>query len=215
MLLDVSDMREDYQQSALKMELVEPDPFRQFESWFEAVKKANLPEPNAMVLSTATTEGKPSSRTVLLKGLDEEGFIFYSNYESRKGRELKANPFASLLFLWLPLQRQVRIEGLVEKIDPELSRQYFQSRPKGSQIGAWASPQSEEIASREILENRVAELEKKYRQTEDLPLPGFWGGYRLRPELFEFWQGRTSRLHDRIVYRMAPDGKWNRSRLAP
>ena len=162
----------------------------------------------------ATADGRPSARTVLLKGFDKQGFVFYTNYDSRKGRELVENPQAALLFTWLELERQIRIEGRVEKVPSAESLAYFQSRPKGSQIGAWASPQSRVIEGREVLENRVADLVRDYDQAEALPLPPFWGGFRLVPEAIEFWQGRESRLHDRICY--AQDGqRWKIARLAP
>lgn len=215
MLLDINHLRENYDSSSLDEGQVDRDPFRQFAEWFQAAQQAGLPDSNAMTLATCTTDGRPSARTVLLKEVDEKGFVFYSNYESRKGKELDDNPRAALLFFWQPLHRQVRIEGIVEKVDQEASARYFQSRPKDSQIGAWASPQSRVIPGRETLEDAVRQLEKEYENTTTLPLPGFWGGYRVLPELIEFWQGRVSRLHDRIQYSLQEEGDWKIERLAP
>ena len=215
MLLDVGDLREDYTLSTLEMKTVDPNPFIQFQTWFNQVQEMKLVEPNAMVLSTASAQGRPSARTVLLKGMDEDGFIFYSNYESRKGQHLAENPYASLTFLWLPLHRQVRIEGEVLKLEKAQSEKYFQSRPIGSQIGAWASPQSQPIPSRSILEDKVVELGKKYLGKDKLPCPDFWGGYKVKPTLIEFWQGRSNRLHDRIQYKRDQNGIWEINRLAP
>ncbi len=215
MLLDIQDLRQEYNIGELDKLTANPDPIRQFESWFKDALQANEPEPNAMTLATATPDGRPSARIVLLKGLDPTGFIFYTNYDSRKGRELDANTHAALVFNWMGLHRQVRVEGKVEKLLPEKSTQYFQSRPKESQIGAWASPQSAVIHDRSVLEEKVAALKKKYAGVEELPRPENWGGYLLRPDLVEFWQGRNSRLHDRLQY--SPDGNngWIIERLAP
>ncbi len=215
MLLHLQDLREDYQKDGLDFSTVAKNPFHQFEQWFSIALKAKIPEPNAMTLSTVSAEGRPSARTVLLKGFDEKGLVFYTNYQSRKGRELAETPYASLLFCWLSLHQQIRIEGSVEKISAQESTAYFQSRPKGSQIGAWVSPQSQVIANREILENKVKKIEKKYEKSEVLPRPPHWGGYRVKPDAIEFWQGRSSRLHDRILYTWQASGDWKIERLAP
>jgi len=167
-----------------------------------------------MTVATSTADGVPSARILLLKGFDTNGFIFYTNYESRKSQELIDNPQAALVFCWLELQRQIRIEGSVEKLSPELSQRYFQSRPKGSQIGAWASPQSQVIENRTILEEKVAALKVEYAEKAQLPLPDYWGGFILKPKYLEFWQGRSSRLHDRMAYTLMED-QWKVNRLAP
>ncbi|MCR9289947.1 MAG: pyridoxamine 5'-phosphate oxidase [Bacteroidetes bacterium] len=191
------------------------NPLAQFQLWFNDALSNKIKEPNAMTLATCTKEGKPSARIVLLKGLDENGFIFYTNYLSRKAEDIKENPNVALVFLWLEIHRQVRIEGHIEMVSKEISETYFQSRPKGSQIGAWASPQSQVIQNRNILEENVSELEKKYKETAHLPLPKFWGGYRVIPEVVEFWQGQPSRLHDRLRYSKNEDNDWQVERLAP
>jgi pyridoxamine 5'-phosphate oxidase len=212
--IDIAAMRQNYKRRAFSDADADADPFAQFENWFREAVAADLHEPNAMTLATATRDGRPSARIVLLKGLDGRGFVFFTNYESRKGRQLADNPQAALLFFWPDLERQVRIEGSIEKIPEAASRAYFQSRPKGSQIGAWASPQSKVLEGRALLEKAVEALTAQYENAETLPLPPFWGGYRLLPDLFEFWQGRESRLHDRIQY--TPDGaNWKKERLAP
>ncbi|WP_337868982.1 pyridoxamine 5'-phosphate oxidase [Meiothermus sp.] len=207
------DLRSDYTYGTLSEQEADPNPFRQLERWLAEALETHLYEPHGMTLSTVGLNGRPSSRMVLLRGLDERGLVFFSNYQSRKGRELEANPWACANFWWPPLERQVRVEGQVEKVEPELSDAYFASRPYDSQIGSAASPQSEVIASREALEQRIAELKARYPET--VPRPAHWGGYRLKPDTFEFWQGRPSRLHDRLVYRLQLDGKWNIDRLAP
>ncbi len=191
-----------------------PQPFLQFEAWLQDAIDAELLEPNAMSLATVDERGRPSARIVLLKGIDE-GFVFYTNYDSKKGQDIVANPYAALVFVWLPLERQVRIEGRVERVSQAQSEAYFQSRPKGSQIGAAASPQSKTVADRAELEAYAAAVTAKYADSEVLPLPENWGGFRVIPERIEFWQGRSSRLHDRIVYTLQNDGTWLRTRLAP
>jgi pyridoxamine 5'-phosphate oxidase len=193
---------------------VERDPIKQFQLWLDEAIAAKLPLPEAMNLATATPEGRPSSRMVLLKQVDHEGFVFFTNYHSAKAAQLEANPYAALVFYWAPLERQVRIEGKVERTSAEESETYFQTRPRESQIGAWASPQSSVIADREVLEQRARELEEYYRDRE-IECPGHWGGYRLRPDRIEFWKGRVGRLHDRILYELLSDGAWTIKRLAP
>lgn len=199
---------------ALREEDVDRSPFRQFTCWFEQVASAGVRAPEAAAVATATTDGVPSVRMVLVKRADESGFVFYSNYESRKGRELEANPRAALLFYWDLLGRQVRIEGRVERTGPGESAAYVRSRERGSQLSALASPQSRTIDSRDLLEQRVAELEALHEGAE-LPLPDAWGGFRLIPEMFEFWQHREDRLHDRLRYTSQTNGRWKLERLAP
>ena len=215
MQIDIEHLREDYRLASLDVKDVDENPIAQFGKWLKEALDAQVPEPNAMTLATCTPEGKPAARIVLLKGYDEAGFVFFTNYESRKGKELLHNPNAALVFSWLELQRQVRIEGKVQKVAPEQSTAYFQSRPKGSQIGAWASPQSRVIGEREMLEEKVQKLEEKYANEDELPRPEHWGGYVVQPRLIEFWQGRPSRLHDRIQYTLQSSGEWLIERLAP
>jgi pyridoxamine 5'-phosphate oxidase len=209
----IADIRTDYRLRSLNETDVNVNPFVQFGHWWDEAIKSEIVEVNAMTLATVTPEGRPSARIVLLKGFDENGFVFFTNYQSRKGKELEENPHGALVFFWKELERQVRIEGGIEKISEQESDTYYHSRPAGSQIGAWASPQSEIIAGREVIENNYKSLEEKFN-TGEIPRPGYWGGYILRPSMIEFWQGRSSRLHDRIQYSMEEDN-WNLSRLAP
>lgn len=213
MTQSLADLRHNYTLEQLNETDVDPDPIKQFQRWLNQAIAAELPEPNAMTLATATSNGTPSARIVLLKGLDERGFVFYTNYESRKGQELTENPQAVLVFLWTVVERQVRIEGRVEPVAAAETDAYFQSRPLESRLGAWASNQSRVIPSREVLEQRFAELKATYAD-EDVPRPSHWGGYRVTPHQIEFWQGRTSRLHDRLRYRLE-QGNWLLERLAP
>ncbi len=208
-------LREDYRHEPLHAENLRPDPFDQFAHWFDQVLTAELKEPNAMVLASCGPDEQPSSRVVLLKGVREDGFTFYTNYRSRKARDIEYNDRVSLLFYWSPLARQVRIEGTVRKLDKGRSERYFKSRPKGSQISAMASPQSHQIDSREELENYFEEIAEQYQEVDELPLPEFWGGYLVQPHRFEFWQGRENRLHDRFRYRLDEENRWKIHRLAP
>lgn len=212
--MSLADLRKDYSLAGLTEKDLARDPFRQFEKWFQEAEAAKIPEPNAMTLATATREGRPSARTVLLKGLDGRGFVFYSNYESRKGREIEANPQVALVFPWIALERQVIIEGALTKVAREESETYFHSRPRASQLGAWVAQQSAIISGRPLLEDNMKALEKKHAGQE-VPLPPNWGGWRVSPETVEFWQGRRSRLHDRLRYRRGKDGGWSVERLAP
>jgi pyridoxamine 5'-phosphate oxidase len=216
--LRVADLRTEYKREALDERDVAPHPFRQFETWFDEAVRAEVPEANAMTLATADADGRPSARVVLLKGFDERGFTFFTNYESRKGRDLAARGDAALLFFWPELERQIRIEGAVAKVAAPESSAYFASRPRGARLGAWASPQSELVDGRSTLEERFAAMEAQYRDSgDDIPRPPHWGGYRLVPSMLEFWQGRPSRLHDRIRYRRDPQNpdRWVIDRLAP
>jgi pyridoxamine 5'-phosphate oxidase len=209
---DIARLRTDYMKGALDEEHADPDPIRQFARWWDEATRSQLSEANAMILATSDREGRPSARAVLLKGYDASGFVFFTNYASRKGRELADNPRAALLFFWSELERQVRIEGTVEQLTPAESDEYFRSRPLASRIGAWASPQSEPIPSKSWLLARAAEM--GLRHGLNPARPPNWGGYRVRPEQLEFWQGRPSRLHDRLQY-MLVGGSWTRARLAP
>jgi pyridoxamine 5'-phosphate oxidase len=193
---------------------VDPNPFNQFRSWLEQALSSHLPQPVGMALATATSDGRPSVRMVLLRGFDERGFVFFTNYQSRKAEELEYNPWAALVFYWAELDRQVRIEGQVQRVSIEESNEYFQSRAWGSRLGAWASPQSQVIASRDVLEQRMAELEAEFIEP-DVPRPAHWGGYRVIPTSIEFWQGQPNRLHDRLRYRRLADNSWCLERLAP
>jgi pyridoxamine 5'-phosphate oxidase len=212
--MSLSDLRREYTRAGLKESDLDPNPFKQFDKWFQQALAAGLPEPNAMTLATATLDGKPSARIVLLKGFDERGFVFFTNYESRKGRELAANPQAALVCYWIELERQVRISGPVSRVSSEESETYFRSRPLGSQLGAWASQQSEVVGGRKILEDRLEQLTQEY-QTKPVPLPPNWGGYRVAPETIEFWQGRANRLHDRLRYTVQSSSQWLIERLSP
>jgi pyridoxamine 5'-phosphate oxidase len=207
-------LRSNYALSGLHETDLLGNPFQQFQLWLEQAIAAELPEPNAMTLATLSEEGKPIARMVLLKGLDEKGFVFYTNYDSAKGKQLTETDSAALVFWWAGLERQVRVEGTVEKVSSEESDAYFQSRPKASQLGAWASPQSQVIESREVLEKRLVQFEEKYA-IEKVPRPPHWGGFRVIPTAIEFWQGRPSRLHDRIRYELDEKGDWFYQRLAP
>ncbi len=211
---DPSNLRTEYTSRALLESEADPDPVRQFQSWFDDAVKSGVPEPNAMTLATATANGTPSARIVLLKGVDERGFIFYSNYTSRKGRELLENPRAAVVFHWVSVARQVRVEGKIVRLSREESEEYFHKRPVGSQLGAWASHQSEAIANREALDNAMHEVSKRF-EGKEIPIPPSWGGYALLPDRIEFWQGRENRLHDRLVYTRAKSGGWSIARLAP
>lgn len=210
----IADIRKDYMLQALLEEDVDDNPFSQFSRWWDEAISSVITEVNAMTLATATKDGIPSARTVLLKGFSEGGFTFFSNYKSHKGRELEENPNAALVFFWKELERQVRVEGYVEKITNEESDLYYNSRPLGSRIGAWASPQSEPVSSRETLENNFTKFSEKFND-DLIGRPPHWGGYNLRPNKLEFWQGRASRLHDRIEYVLQKDNQWKFQRLAP
>ncbi len=210
----VATLRKDYTQQGLREIDLNPDPVQQFKKWLEQAISAQLPEPNAMTIATATTDGKPAARMVLLKDFDDRGFVFYTNYESHKGRQLAQNPQAALVFWWAQLERQVRIEGQVTQVSSQESDEYFHSRPINSQLGAWVSNQSQEVASREVLEQSLVQLQAKYAE-QTIPRPAHWGGYRVIPSEIEFWQGRPSRVHDRLLYRRQNDGSWLIKRLSP
>jgi pyridoxamine 5'-phosphate oxidase len=212
--MTLADLRKEYSLAGLAEKDLARDPFRQFEKWFQEVEAAKIAEPNAAIVATAARDGRPSARTVLLKGVDGRGFVFYTNHDSRKGRELEANPRASLVFPWIGLERQVIVEGAVARVPREESEAYFHSRPRASQLAAWASAQSSIIAGREVLDEAMKAMERKYAGLE-APLPPNWGGYRLVPEAVEFWQGRRNRLHDRLRYRREANGGWAVERLAP
>ena len=210
----VANLRHEYTFQGLSETDVHPNPFEQFKTWFDQAVAAQLPEPNAMTIATVTSDGKPSARIVLLKDYDERGFVFYTNYKSHKGQQLVENPWGAIAFWWAQLERQVRIEGRVEKVSPAESDAYFHSRPLGSQLGAWVSNQSQVIESREVLEQRLQKLKEEY-DNKEVPRPPHWGGFRVIPSEIEFWQGRPSRLHDRLLYQRAEDGSWKIQRLSP
>jgi pyridoxamine 5'-phosphate oxidase len=217
----LANLRKDYARASLDVSDVKANPVDQFQHWFEEAQRAEVLEPNAMTLATIDPDGRPSARIVLIKGIDARGISFFTNYNSRKGQAIAANPYASLVFFWPELERQVRIDGKVEKVSADESEEYYHSRPLGSKLGAWASPQSDVIPDRAWLEARQKELEQSFPEKSSLepPRPEHWGGYRLIPDRFEFWQGRPSRLHDRIQYRLSPrlfeSGQWAIERLAP
>ena len=212
--MSIADLRRDYSHATLSEHEVSADPILQFDAWFKQTLAAEVPEPNAMSLATVGSNGRPSSRIVLLKDFDARGFTWYTNYESKKGHDLATHPFAALTFHWVELERQIRIEGSVERVAEADSEAYFQIRPIKSRLGAIASAQSQPIDSREHLEEKFAQVEAQYGDTPP-PRPAHWGGYRLIPNWIEFWQGRRSRLHDRIVYTLEDDGQWSRQRLQP
>jgi pyridoxamine 5'-phosphate oxidase len=209
---DIADLRKSYERAELEESLAANDPLRQFEVWLQQAIDAGVPEPNAMTLATVGADGRPATRIVLIKGVDARGLVWYTNYDSRKGQELSVHPMAALQFHWVPMERVVRVEGVVEKVSDDESDAYFQSRPLDSRLGAWASPQSQVIASRAVLVANAAKAAARHGLHP--PRPPHWGGYRLRPDRWEFWQGRVSRLHDRLRYRLE-DGQWLRERLAP
>lgn len=211
---NLANIRKDYRMATLDISSVEASPVKQFEKWFGEALKSAVMEPNAMNLATVNEYGRPSSRMVLLKGLENDRFMFYTNYQSKKGKELEKNPACALTFFWPELERQVRVEGVVSRVDPGVSDAYFRSRPRESQIGAWASPQSIMIESRDILEQRFKDITKKFEGAETLPRPHQWGGFQVDPFEIEFWQGGAGRLHDRIQY-LKVDNVWKIYRLAP
>ena len=213
MNLAIADLRKDYTLEELSESEVDSSPFVQFQHWFDQAVEAQLPEPNAMTIATATKDGIPSARIVLLKGFDDRGFVFYTNYNSHKAQELIDNPHAALVFLWTELERQIRIVGSVEKISAEESDTYFYSRPIASRLGAWASEQSQVIVNRSVLEQRLEDLKAQY-ENQNIPRPSHWGGFRVKPVGIEFWQGRSSRLHDRLRYQLQ-NGEWMLDRLSP
>jgi pyridoxamine 5'-phosphate oxidase len=211
---DQAGFRHEYIGEGLRRADLDPNPIEQFGNWFAAAVAAGIHDANAMALATATKDGKPSARVVLLKDFDERGFVFYTNYASEKGRQLDENPRAALVFYWMEVERQIRIEGTVEKTSREESERYFRARPAGAQLGAWASRQSEAIDARRVLDARLEEMRQRFAQGA-IPLPPNWGGYRLKPESIEFWQGRPNRLHDRFRYSLQANGSWSIDRLAP
>jgi len=211
---DLTGLRNEYAAHGLRRADLHSDPLQQFGAWFAAALAADIRDANAMSLATATSDGKPSVRIVLLKGFDERGFAFFTNYDSEKGRQIDANPHAALVFYWVQLERQVRISGAVEKTSREDSAAYFHSRPVGSRLGAWASKQSEVVDARQVLDSRLTEMTERF-ENGDIPLPPHWGGYRVKPDKIEFWQGRPNRLHDRFRYSRRADSGWQIDRLAP
>jgi pyridoxamine 5'-phosphate oxidase len=211
---DPASSRYPHAAQGLRRRDLDPDPIKQFSNWFTAAIEAGIRDVNALSLATAGPDAKPSVRIVLLKGFDQDGFVFFTNYESEKGKQLEANPYAALTFYWIELDRQIRISGAVEKTPRPESEHYFHSRPLGSQLGAWASRQSEVLDGRRVLDARMAEMKERFAD-KPVPLPPHWGGYRVRPETMEFWQGRQDRLHDRFRYTRQPNGGWQIDRLAP
>lgn len=212
--MEIGSLRTDYPQKGLSRQELRQSPFEQFEIWFREATKTEIPEPNAMSLATVSDNGSPSQRTVLLKCYDKDGFVFFTNYESNKAKHIEKNPKVSILFLWGALARQVQICGTASKISASDSLKYFVTRPRGSQLGAWCSQQSSVISSRTLIELKLKEMKEKFLNRK-VPLPSFWGGYRVLPTSFEFWQGQTSRLHDRFLYSRIEDETWNIERLAP
>lgn len=211
---DLAKLRTEYSKAILEVQSVHQDPIQQFISWFNDAQVAQIKEPNAMTLSTVNSSGRPSARIVLLKGIENNRFVFYTNYQSNKGKDLDENSACALTFFWAELERQIRIEGNATRVDQSTSEDYFQSRPRNAQLGAWASPQSTPIESRKILEERIQQLEERFKGQEVLPKPHQWGGYAIEPKLIEFWQGRESRLHDRLLY-SREENTWKITRLAP
>ena len=211
---DLTGLRSEYAAHGLRRADLHSDPLQQFGAWFAAALTADIRDVNAMCLATATPDGKPSARIVLLKGFDQRGFAFFTNYDSEKGRQLEANPHAALVFYWVQLERQIRITGAVERTSREDSAAYFHSRPVGSRLGAWVSKQSEVIDARQVLDSRLTEMTERF-ENGDVPLPPHWGGYRVKPDQIEFWQGRPNRLHDRFRYSRQANGTWLIDRLAP
>ena len=212
--MELAHLRENYTKGGLAERDLHKNPFEQFRIWFEQAQSAKITEPNAMTLATATLDGIPSARIVLLKHFDEQGFVFFTNYESQKADELEENPNVALIFYWAELERQVRITGTVDKTSREEAETYFAKRPRASQLGAWASEQSTVVPGRQVLEEQLASLTKWY-EGQEIPAPPYWGGYRVRPEAIEFWQGRESRLHDRLVFNRLDESKWEIERLSP
>jgi len=210
----IADLRKDYTKASLDIDSTDANPFKQFEKWFIEAQKGELLEPNAMVLSTVDESNQPFQRTVLMKALDSDGIVFYTNYKSRKALQIQENARVSILFPWYAMERQVCIQGVAEKVSTATSLKYFTTRPHGSQLGAWVSQQSAVISSRSILEIKLAEMKQKF-QDGKVPLPDFWGGYKIKPTSFEFWQGRQSRLHDRLIYEKDTADNWKIARLAP
>lgn len=213
-MMNINELRKEYKFKSLNINDLNPNPFFQFSTWFREAQEAKVLEPNAMALATASLKGRPSCRMVLLKEVDSEGFLFFTNYDSRKGKDLSHNPFGCITFYWKELERQVIIDGKIEKLDRQASENYFASRPRGSQLGTWASHQDQIVHSREELEKNYRHFEEMYRGKQ-VPIPPYWGGYRLVPERFEFWQGRIHRLHDRLCYLRTSDNQWEIDRLAP